>query len=111
MSAVGIGLVLSSVLFMKKMGDFTADESRFVTLKEADKGTARWVDEMSFPTEFDDEVFIKHLDGPLFFGYTSDFQALAQQIPATASFVILRMDKVPYMTKQVFMLWKIFCSI
>ena len=99
-SAVGIGLVLSSILFMKKMGDFTADESRLVTMKEADKGLAMWVDEAGFPTEFEEEVFIKHLDGPLFFGYTSEFQALAQQIPVTASHVILRMDKVPYMDQS-----------
>ncbi len=94
-SAVGIGMVLSSVLFMKKMGDFTADESRVVSLEE-EKGLATWQDEQSFPTELDHEVFIKHLNGPLFFGYTSEFQALAKQIPNTASHVILRMDKVPY---------------
>ncbi len=96
-SAVGIGLVLSSILFMKKMGDFTTDESRLITLKEAEKGLPTWVDEKGFPTELDEEVFIKHLNGPLFFGYTSEFQALAKQIPATASHLILRMDKVPYM--------------
>ncbi|CAN5272288.1 hypothetical protein BH20ACI1_BH20ACI1_07460 [soil metagenome] len=95
-SAVGIGLVLSSVLFMKKMGDFTADESRVLTLQEADKHEEFWSDEISFPPELNQEVFIKHLNGPLFFGYTSEFQALAKQIPETASHLILRMDKVPY---------------
>ncbi len=95
-SAVGIGLVLSSVLFMKKMGDFTADESRVLTLQEADKNEEFWTDEISFPPQLSQEVFIKHLDGPLFFGYTSEFQALAKQIPETASHLILRMDKVPY---------------
>ena len=99
-SAVGIGLILSSVLFMKKMGDFTADESRLTTLKEADKGTATWLDEASFPKEFEDEVFIKHLNGPLFFGYTTEFQALAQQIPSSASHVVLRMDNVPYIDQS-----------
>ncbi len=96
-SAVGIGLVLSSVLFMKKMGDFTADESRVLTLQEADKHEEFWLDETTFPPELSEEVFIKHLNGPLFFGYTSEFQILAKQIPATASHLILRMDKVPYM--------------
>ena len=95
-SAVGIGLILSSILFMKKMGDFTADESRVLTLQEADKNEEFWSDEISFPPELSQEVFIKHLDGPLFFGYTSEFQALAKQIPETASHLILRMDKVPY---------------
>ena len=95
-SAVGIGLVLSSILFMKKMGDFTADESRVLTLQEADRHEEFWTDEISFPPKLSQEVFIKHLDGPLFFGYTSEFQALAKQIPETASHLILRMDKVPY---------------
>ena len=95
-SAVGIGLVLSSILFMKKMGDFTADKSRVMTLEEADKREAFWSDEVSFPEKFSQEVFIKHLNGPLFFGYTSEFQTLAKQIPETASHLILRMDKVPY---------------
>ncbi len=96
-SAVGIGLVLSSVLFMKKMGDFTTDQSRVLTLQEADKHEEFWSDEVTFPPELSEEVFIKHLDGPLFFGYTSEFQSLAKEIPATASHLILRMDKVPYM--------------
>lgn len=95
-SAVGIGLVLSSILFMKKMGDFTADESHVLTLREADKQEELWSDEITFPKKFSEEVFIKHLSGPLFFGYTSEFQALAKQIPETASHLILRMDKVPY---------------
>ncbi len=95
-SAVGIGLVLSSVLFMKKMGDFTADESHVLTLQEADKHEEFWSDEIMFPPELSQEVFIKHLNGPLFFGYTSEFQILAKQIPETASHLILRMDKVPY---------------
>ncbi len=99
-SAVGIGLILSSILFMKKMGDFTADESRLVSLQEDEKGSALWQDETSFPAELDAEVFIKHLNGPLFFGYTSDFQALARQIPKTASHVVLRMDRVPYMDQS-----------
>ena len=96
-SAVGVGLVLSSILFMKKMGDFTADESRITALKDDERGMALWQDEDSFPAELAPEVFIKHLNGPLFFGYTSEFQALANQIPKTASHVVLRMDKVPYM--------------
>ncbi|WP_340074194.1 SulP family inorganic anion transporter [Leptobacterium sp. I13] len=95
-SAVGIGLVLSALIFMKKMGDFTADDSRVLKLKEANQKDKLWKDELMFPENLAEEVFIKHLDGPLFFGYTSEFQLLAKQIPNTASHVVLRMDKVPY---------------
>ena len=35
-----------------------------------------------------------------FFGYTNEFQELSQQISDTASHVILRMDKVPYMDQS-----------
>ncbi len=99
-AAVGVGLVLSSLTFMKKMGDFTADVSRITNLKEAKEREELWKDELVFPEQFSEEVYIKHLEGPLFFGYTSDFQALAKQIPNTASHVILRMDKVPYVDQS-----------
>ena len=36
---------------------------------------------IDFPENLKEEVFIKHFKGPLFFGSTSDFQALTLQIP------------------------------
>jgi SulP family sulfate permease len=99
-NAVGIGLVLSSLIFMKKMGDFTAQQSTVLDLKATEKNELLWSDEIAFPGNLKEEIFIKHLSGPLFFGYTSEFQQLSQQIPSTASHVILRMDKVPYMDQS-----------
>ena len=99
-NAVGIGLILSSLFFMKKMGDFTADQSKVLDLKASAENEVLWRDETSFPTTLKKEVFIKHLNGPLFFGYTSEFQQLVAQIPKTASHVILRMDKVPYVDQS-----------
>ncbi|MEP0263269.1 SulP family inorganic anion transporter [Dokdonia sp.] len=99
-NAVGIGLVLSSLIFMKKMGDFTASQSKVLDLKASEENEPLWSDEISFPENLKEEIFIKHLSGPLFFGYTSEFQQLSQQIPSTASHVILRMDNVPYMDQS-----------
>ncbi len=90
-NAVGIGLVISSLFFMKKMGDLTASESKVQYLDEK-----LWPDELSFPASLKEEVFIKHINGPLFFGSTSDFQQLINQIPPTAKTVIIRMDKMTY---------------
>ena len=45
-------------------------------------------------------IFVKHLEGPLFFGYTNDLQQLYTQIPEDAQYVILRMDKVPYVDQS-----------
>ncbi|TVZ56501.1 SulP family sulfate permease [Lutibacter sp. Hel_I_33_5] len=93
--AVGIGLVIASLMFMKKIGDLTAERSDVKSLKEEP-----WADEKDFPKNLIEEVFIKHIKGPLFFGSTSDFQALAKQIPDTASTVILRLGRMQYMDQS-----------
>ncbi|HEA23140.1 MAG TPA: SulP family inorganic anion transporter [Pricia antarctica] len=94
--AVGIGLIIASLMFMKKMGDLTAEQSDIKTLKK-EKG---WADEKNFPENLKEEVFIKHLKGPLFFGSTSEFQTLANQIPRTASTVIIRMGRMQYLDQS-----------
>jgi len=91
--AVGIGLVIASLMFMKKIGDLTAETSRVTNL--IDEPT--WADESNFPKNLREEVFIKHVQGPLFFGSTSDFTQMSQQIPSTASVVIIRLAKMQYM--------------
>jgi len=93
--AVGIGLVIASIMFMKKIGDLTAKQSDINSLEEEP-----WADETEFPTYLKEEVFIKHINGPLFFGSTSDFQILANQIPDTASAVVIRMGLMPYMDQS-----------
>jgi len=94
--SVGIGLIIASLMFMKKMGDLTAEKSDVKTLAKE----KAWTDEANFPKELKEEVFIKHIKGPLFFGTTSDFQALANQIPKTASYAILRLDRMQYMDQS-----------
>ena len=94
--AVGIGLVLASLVFMKKIGDLSSKKSKITSLSEEKS----WEDEVDFPKELMEEVFIKHIDGPLFFGSTSDFQQLSKQIPNTAKTIIIRMGKVPYMDQS-----------
>jgi len=93
--AVGIGLVIASLMFMKKIGDLTAERSDVKPLKEE-----AWKDEIDFPKNLKEEVFIKHLKGPLFFGSTSDFQQLTAQIPNTARTVILRLGRMQYMDQS-----------
>ena len=94
--AVGIGLIIASLVFMKKMGDATAEKSDIKSLKEE----KAWDDEENFPKEFKEKVFIKHIKGPLFFGSTSHFQMLAKQVPDSAMYVIVRMEKVPYIDQS-----------
>lgn len=93
--AVGIGLVIASLMFMKKIGDLTAERSDVKPLKEE-----AWADEVNFPKNLKEEVFIKHLKGPLFFGSTSDFQQLTAQIPDTAKTVVIRLGRMQYMDQS-----------
>ena len=93
--AVGIGLVIASLMFMKKIGDLTAERSDVKPLKEE-----AWKDELGFPDNLREEVFIKHIKGPLFFGSTSDFQQLTAQIPDTASTVVIRLGRMQYMDQS-----------
>ncbi len=94
--AVGIGLVIASLMFMKKLGDLTAQRSDVKKLGEEKAGA----DEVEFPVKLKEEVFIKHIKGPLFFGSTSDFQILAAQIPHTASTVVIRLGRMQYMDQS-----------
>ncbi len=94
--AVGIGLVIASLMFMKKMGDLTAERSDVKPLLKE----KAWDDEADFPDSLKEEVFIKHIKGPLFFGSTSEFQQLAKQIPDTASTIVIRMGRMQYMDQS-----------
>ena len=94
--AVGIGLVLASLFFMKKMGDLAKDDARVSTISKE----KAWKDEKKLSDSFKENVFIKHLSGPLFFGFTSEFVNIAKQIPKSASILIIRMDKVPYIDQS-----------
>ena len=89
--AVGIGLVIASLMFMKKIGDLTAENSSVIPLKEVP-----WKDEKNVPKN----IFIKHVEGPLFFGSTSEFQQLAKQIPNDSNIIIIRLGKMPYIDQS-----------
>lgn len=89
--AVGIGLIIAALFFMKKMGDVTHEMSEVGPIQKEPS----WRDEKSLTSEFLEKVFIKHIEGPLFFGFTSDFQTLSKQLPDSAKVVLIRMSRVP----------------
>ena len=94
--AVGIGLIIASLMFMKKIGDLSAKQSDVKPLSHEEY----WDDELNMPKHLKQEVFIKHLKGPLFFGSITDFQNLARQIPDTATAVVIRMDRMQYLDQS-----------
>lgn len=94
--AVGIGLVMASLFFMKRMGDLSTDDSRVTTVAKE----KMWDDENKLSPSFKENVFIKHLSGPLFFGFATEFVNISNQIPKSASILIIRMSKVPYIDQS-----------
>ncbi len=93
--AVGIGLIIASLVFMKNMGNVSAEKSNVKPLDEKE-----WDDESGITENIRKKIFIKHLEGPIFFGSTSEFLKLGKQVPDEASCVVIRMDKVPYIDQS-----------
>lgn len=93
--AVGIGLILASLIFMKRIGDLSVQRSTLRSLNENG-----WPKDLPLLGPLSEKVFIKSLEGPLFFGSASEFQELANLIPPAAEKVVIRMGKVPYMDQS-----------
>ena len=94
--AVGIGLVIASLMFMKKMGDLTSKRSNITHLID----NKNWENLIELPSDVKNTIIVKQVRGPLFFGSTSEFQELAQQIPIEASTVIFKMDNMEYIDQS-----------
>lgn len=96
--AVAAGMVLSALLFMKNISDVIEHRMHAAPLKEFSRELA-WADEGDLVARRGDKVFIKHLDGPLFFGFANRFQELVTRLP-DLEVVVLRMERVPYMDQS-----------
>jgi len=96
--AVGIGLILASLLFMKKASDI-GEEGIEVGLLAGFDGEKPWKDEEDFYNKYKERVAIKHLYGPLFFGFTSHFKDQLQEISKVDA-LIIRFDQVPYIDQS-----------
>jgi SulP family sulfate permease len=93
LTAVGIGMVMAAVLFMKKMSDISEEKT---TIQEVSSYTndLGWVED-HIPEQWRTKVFVKSIEGPLFFGFAAGFQRMAEQLPSVR-YVIMIMDKVPF---------------
>ena len=95
--AVGIGMVMAAILFMKQMSDLAEERSKISDIMSL-KDEISWPDE-KVPAYIQDNVIIKHLDGPLFFGFASGFVDKIARLP-DIKFVIIRMEKVPFIDQS-----------
>ncbi len=94
--AVGIGLIVASLMFMKKIGDLTETQSEVSTGSKE----KLWEDETAYAELKSDKIAIKHIKGPLFFGSTDGFSKLAKKIPQAAEIVLFRFDRMQYLDQS-----------
>ena len=97
--AVGIGLVLASIVFLKRMSDTSANRVVVSDLKLSKSRIADWQNDVELRDAMEGQVVIKRLNGPLFFGFTSQFRGMISSLPDMKVFV-MRMDRVPFIDQS-----------
>jgi len=94
LQAVGVGMVLASILFMKQMSDTSESKSFSKTLKDFHDAFPNNAEDKEVYEAINEQVYIHHFDGPIFFGFTSHFKSMMQELP-DISVVIFKMNNVP----------------
>lgn len=95
LTAVGIGMVIACVLFMKRASELV--EATYSSEELEDIDTVQpWDGEDAIPDELHHHIYIQRIDGPLFFGSVSGFQRVMQQVPEGTNLCIIRMRRVNF---------------
>ena len=97
--AVGVGVILASLLFMKRSSDI-AEQGTSVKALSGIGGEDMWEDEIQAYPQLKNCIYIKHLYGPMFFGFTSHFLDLINNLDKGICALIIRMDRVPHMDQS-----------
>jgi SulP family sulfate permease len=97
--AVGVGVVLASVLYMKRSSDLAEARTSVNPLTTA-AGEPVLQDQTGEAGAVRGQVYTKHLYGPMFFGFTARFQELVQSLESDADALIICMDRVPFIDQS-----------
>ena len=113
LTAVGIGMVIACVLFMKRASDLVEGgySSSAMTSADIRKGlpdpglpnfdkSVPWHDEGGITDEMRQHIFIQRLNGPIFFGTINKFKEVMEDVPNDAKVVIIRMKLVSFMDQS-----------
>jgi SulP family sulfate permease len=113
LTAVGIGMVIACVLFMKRASDLVEGgySSSAMTSADVRKGLPNpglpnfdkslpWGDEGGITDEMRRHIYIQRLNGPIFFGTINKFKEVMEDVPSDAKVVIIRMKLVSFMDQS-----------
>ncbi len=92
--AIGVGMVLASFLFMRRMAEVT---NVTVVSREFDDGTAGGGDDAGaiYRRRIPEGVEVYEINGPFFFGAAEKFKATLDQVSRRPKVLIVRMRHVP----------------
>ncbi len=96
MWAVAVGLIMASLIFMKKMADVVEIGSRST---KVDRLVNQLIDNFENAEEFRKQVYVKNLKGPVFFGFASRFEDSMANLKGVKC-VVINMGEVPYMDQS-----------
>ncbi|MBR4646204.1 MAG: SulP family inorganic anion transporter [Bacteroidales bacterium] len=99
LTAVGIGMVIACVLFMKRASDLVEGSYSTAEMTNFDKESP-WQDEGGMPDKVKHKIYIQRLNGPIFFGTITKFQQVMNDVPEDAKIVIIRMRLVSFMDQS-----------
>ncbi|MDR2973069.1 MAG: SulP family inorganic anion transporter [Bacteroidales bacterium] len=97
--AVGIGMIIACVLFMKRAGDLAEDSYSSGVMTVFDKESP-WDDEKELTEKIKHQIYIQRLNGPVFFGSLTRFHEVMHDIPTHVKIVIIRMRLVNFMDQS-----------
>lgn len=99
LTAVGIGMVIACVLFMKRASDLVEGGYSSQEMTNFDKESP-WDDEHGMPDTVSHKIYIQRLNGPIFFGTINKFKQVMGDVPSDAKIVIIRMRLVSFMDQS-----------
>ena len=99
LTAVGIGMVIACVLFMKRASDLVEGGYSSQEMTNFDKESP-WSDEGGMPDIAKHSIYIQRLNGPIFFGTINKFKQVMTDVPVDAKIVIIRMRLVSFMDQS-----------
>ena len=90
--AIQFGVVMSAILFMKRMSEVT--ETKFI-IKEIPENEDEFLYNSILEKEIPKEIEIFEINGPFFFGAASLFKDTMHQVENAPKILLLRMRNVP----------------
>ena len=93
-TAVAVGMIVAAFIFMKKVADISEQQTTISPLVDEP-----WADERDLAAADRDRLLVKHVEGPLFFGFARGFTEIAPGARA-GKLLVLRMDRVSFMDQS-----------